>query len=191
MANISQSNPLSSYIDMLEKAYVFYHPQYGGLRVVTVDEGVFFCIEDLVAITDIGRDTLFPVLADTEGKVVEMYIEEKTKKVPKAFKKRAFFGEYFGKADKVNRNSRSAWRNMIFVDSQMVRDMTIGCSKDPERKLFYKWVKDFILPVVKDEYRCWNYECVMIDKVCYDPLEKPMDIRYATDGLYINDMRIN
>lgn len=191
MANISQSNPLSSYIDMLEKAYVFYHPQYGGLRVVTVDEGVFFCIEDLVAITDIGRDTLFPVLADTEGKVVEMYIEEKTKKVPKAFKKRVFFGEYFGKADKVNRNSRSAWRNMIFVDSQMVRDMTIGCSKDPERKLFYKWVKDFILPVVKDEYRCWNYECLMIDKVCYDPLENPIDIRYATDGLYINGMRIN
>ena len=191
MANISQSNPLSSYIDMLEKAYVFYHPQNAGLRVVTVDEGVFFCIKDLVAITDIGRDTLFPVLADTEGKVVEMYIEEKTKKVPKAFKKRVFFGEYFGKADKVNRNSRSAWRNMIFVDSQMVRDMTIGCSKDPERKLFYKWVKDFILPVVKDEYRCWNYECLMIDKVCYDPLENPIDIRYATDGLYINGMRIN
>ena len=53
---------------MLGKAYVFYHPQYGGLRVVNNDEGLFFCIEDLVAITDIGRDKLFPVLADTEGK---------------------------------------------------------------------------------------------------------------------------
>lgn len=52
---------------MLGKAYVFYHPQYGGLRVVNNDEGLFFCIEDVVAITDIGRDTLFPVLADTEG----------------------------------------------------------------------------------------------------------------------------
>lgn len=49
-------------------AYVFYHPQYGGLRVVNNEEGLFFCIEDLVAITDIGRDKLFPVLADTEGK---------------------------------------------------------------------------------------------------------------------------
>ena len=46
----------------------FYHPQYGGLRVVNNDEGLFFCIEDLVAITDIGRDKLFPVLADTGGK---------------------------------------------------------------------------------------------------------------------------
>ena len=36
-------------------AYVFYHPQYGGLRVVRNEEGLFFCIEDLVAITDIGR----------------------------------------------------------------------------------------------------------------------------------------
>lgn len=44
---------------MLGKAYVFYHPQYGGLRVVKIDRGLFFCIEDLVAITDIGRDTLF------------------------------------------------------------------------------------------------------------------------------------
>ena len=43
-------------------AYVFYHPQFGGLRVVKNDEGLFFCIEDLVAITDIGRDKLFPVL---------------------------------------------------------------------------------------------------------------------------------
>ena len=176
---------------MLEKAYVFYHPQYGGLRVVINDEGVFFCIEDLVTITDIGRDTLFPVLADTEGKVVEMYIEEQTKKVPKAFKQRVFFGEYFGNADKVNRSSKLAWRSMIFVDFQMVRDMTIGCSKDPERKLFYKWVKDFILPVMKDKNRFWDYECVIIDKVCYDPLEKPIDIRYAIDGLYINGTRIN
>ena len=53
---------------MAENAYVFFHPQYGGLRVVNNDEGLFFCLEDLVAITDIGRDTLFPVLADTEGK---------------------------------------------------------------------------------------------------------------------------
>ena len=45
---------------------MFYHPQFGGLRVVKNDEGLFFCIEDLVAITDIGRDKLFPVLADTE-----------------------------------------------------------------------------------------------------------------------------
>ena len=60
---------------MAENAYVFFHPQYGGLRVVNNDEGLFFCLEDLVAITDIGRDKLFPVLADTEGKVVEIYVE--------------------------------------------------------------------------------------------------------------------
>ena len=59
---------------MIENAYVLYHPQYGGLRVVRNDEGLFFCIEDLVAITDIGRDKLFTVLADTEGKVVEMCV---------------------------------------------------------------------------------------------------------------------
>ena len=172
-------------------AYVFYHPQFGGLRVVKNDEGLFFCIEDLVAITDIGRDKLFPVLADTEGKVVEIYVEAETKKVPKDFKPRLFFGEFFGNADKVNRNSKLAWRSMTFVDSQVVRDMTIGCSKDPERKLFYKWVKDFIQPVMEDEDRCWCHECVMMKRVCYDPLKKPMDIRYAADGLYINDIRIN
>lgn len=176
---------------MLGKAYVFYHPQYGGLRVVNNDEGLFFCIEDLVAITDIGRDTLFPVLADTEGEVVEMCVEEQTKKVPKDFTHRLFFGEFFGNADKVNRNCRLAWRNMIFVDSQVVKDMTIGCSKDPERKLFYKWVKDFIQPVMENEDRLWHYECVMTKKVCYPLLEKPIDIRYAADGLYINDTRIN
>ena len=158
-------------------AYVFYHPQYGGLRVVNNEEGLFFCIEDLVAITDIGRDKLFPVLADTEGKVVKMCVEAENKKVPKAFK--------------VNRNSKLAWRSMIFVDSQVVRDMTIGCSKDPECKLFYKWIKDFIQPVMEDEDRCWCYECVMMKRVCYDPLDKPIDIRYAADGLYINDTRIN
>lgn len=65
---------------MAENAYVFYHPQYGGLRVVNNDEGLFFCIEDLVAITDIGRDKLFLVLADTEGKVVEMCVEAETKR---------------------------------------------------------------------------------------------------------------
>lgn len=65
---------------MAENAYVFFHPQYGGLRVVNNDGGLFFCLEDLVAITDIGRDTLFPVLADTEGKVVEMYVEVHTKR---------------------------------------------------------------------------------------------------------------
>ena len=176
---------------MAENAYVFYHPQYGGLRVVNNDEGLFFCLEDLVAITDIGRDTLFPVLADTEGKVVEIYVEAETKKVPKAFKQRLFFGEFFGNTDKVVQKSRIAWRNMIFVDSQVVKDMTIGCSKDPERKLFYKWVKDFIQPVMEDEYRCWQYECVVMENVRYDPLEKPMDIRYAADGLYINGTRIN
>ena len=88
---------------MLGKAYVFYHPQYGGLRVVNNDEGLFFCLEDLVAITDIGRDTLFPVLADTEGKVVEMDVEVHTKKVPKDFTPRLFFCEFFGNADKVPR----------------------------------------------------------------------------------------
>ena len=46
---------------MAGKAYVFYHPQYGGLRVVNNEEGLFFCIEDLVAITDIGRDKLFSI----------------------------------------------------------------------------------------------------------------------------------
>ena len=176
---------------MAGKAYVFYHPQYGGLRVVNNEEGLFFCIEDLVAMTDIGRDKLFPVLADTEGKVVKMCVETETKKVPKAFKQRLFFGEFFGNADKVERKSRIAWRSMIFVDSQVVRDMTVGSSKDPERKLFYKWVKDFIQPVMEDKHRCWRYECVMMKRVCYDPLENPMDIRYAADGLYINDMRIN
>lgn len=80
---------------------------------------------------------------------------------------------------------------MIFVDSQVVKDMTIGCSKDPERKLFYKWVKDYIQPVIEDKERCWRYECVMMKRVSYDPLEKPMDIRYAADGLYINGTRIN
>ena len=105
---------------------MFYHPQYGGLRVVKNDEGLFFCIEDLVAITDIGRDTLFPVLADTEGKVVEIYVEAETKKVPKDFKPRLFFGEFFGNADKVNRNSKLAWRSMTFVDSQVVRDVSVS-----------------------------------------------------------------
>lgn len=176
---------------MLGKAYVFYHPQYGGLRVVNNEEGLFFCLEDLVAITDIGRDTLFPVLADTEGKVVEMCVEVQTKKVPKDFQPRLFFGEFFGNTDKVKRKGRIAWRCMIFVDSQVVRDMTIGCSKDPERKLFYKWVKDFILPLLEDGGYSWRYECVMMKRICYDPLEKPIDIRYAADGLYINDMRIN
>lgn len=176
---------------MLGKAYVFYHPQYGGLRVVNNDEGLFFCIEDLVAITDIGRDKLFPVLADTEGKVVEMCVEAETKKVPKKYKQRLFFGEFFGNADKVERKSKIAWRSMIFVDSQVVRYMTIGCSNDPERKLFYKWVKDFIQPVMEDKESRWCHECVMMKRVSYDPLDKPIDIRYATDGLYINDTRIN
>lgn len=176
---------------MAENAYVFYHPQYGGLRVVNNEEGLFFCIEDLVAITDISRDKLFPVLADTEGKVVEMCVEAETKKVPKAFKQRLFFGEFFGNDDKVKQKSKIAWRSMIFVDSLVVRDMTVGCSKDFECKLFYKWVKDFIQPVIENEGRCWHYECVMMKRVCYDPLKKPMDIRYAADGLYINDMRIN
>lgn len=176
---------------MLGKAYVFYHPQYGGLRVVNNDEGLFFCIEDLVAITDIGRDKLFPVLADTEGKVVEIYVETQTKKVPKDFTHRLFFGEFFGNADKVVQKSRIAWRSMTFVDSQVVRDMTIGCSKDPERKLFYKWVKDFIQPVIEDKESRWRHECVMMKRVSYDPLDKPIDIRYAADGLYINDTRIN
>ena len=165
---------------MKGNAYVFFHPQYGGLRVVYYDGELFFCLEDLVAITSIGRETLFPVLADTEGKVVEMYVEAETKKVPKDFTHRLFFGEFFGNADKVERKGKIAWR-----------DMTIGCSKDPERKLFYKWVKDFIQPVMKDEERCWRYECVMMKRICYDPLKKPIDIRYAVDGLYINDMRIN
>ena len=136
---------------MAENAYVFYHPQYGGLRVVYYDGELFFCLEDLVAITSIGRETLFPVLANTEGKVVEMYVEAETKKVPKDFTHRLFFGEFFGNADKVKQKSKIAWRSMIFVDSQVVRDMTIGCSKDPERKLFYKWVKDFIQPVMEDK----------------------------------------
>lgn len=81
------------------------------------------------------------------------------------------FGEFFGNADKVKQKSKIAWRSMIFVDSQVVRDMTIGCSKDPERKLFYKWVKDFIKPVMKDGERCWRYECVMMKRICYDPLK--------------------
>ena len=113
------------------------------------------------------------------------------KQVPKDFKPRLFFGEFFGNADKVERKGKIAWRDMIFVDSQVVRDMTIGCSKDPERKLFYKWVKDFIQLVMEDEERCWRYECVMMKRICYDPLKKPIDIRYAVDGLYINDTRIN
>ena len=91
---------------MAENAYVFYHPQYGGLRVVYYDGELFFCLEDLVAITSIGRETLFPVLADTEGKVVEMYVEAETKKVPKDFKPRLFFGEFFGNADKVERKGK-------------------------------------------------------------------------------------
>ena len=176
---------------MAGKAYVFYHPQYGGLRVVNNDEGLFFCIEDLVAITDIGRDKLFPVLADTEGKVVKMCVEAETKKVPKKFTHRLFFGEFFGNADKVEQKSRIAWRSMIFVDSQVVRAMTIGCSNDPELKLFYKWVKDFIQPVMEDKDCWWRYECLMMNSIYYDPLIKPIDIRYAADGLYINDMRIN
>ena len=176
---------------MAENAYVFFHPQYGGLRVVYYDRVLFFCLEDLVAITSIGRETLFPVLADTEGKVVEMCVEEHTKKVLKDYTHRLFFGEFFGNTDKVVQKSRTAWRNMIFVDSQVVRDMTIDCSKDPERKLFYKWVKDFIQPVMEDKDCWWRYECLMMNSIYYDPLIKPIDIRYAVDGLYINDMRIN
>lgn len=80
---------------MIENAYVFYHPQYGGLRVVRNNEGLFFCIEDLVAITDIGRDKLFTVLADTVGKVVEMCVEELNKKVPKDIKPRLFLVNSF------------------------------------------------------------------------------------------------
>ena len=63
--------------------------------------------------------------------------------------------------------------------------------KNRERKLFCKWVKDFIQPVMKDEDSCWRYECVMMKSICYDPLKKPINIRYDVDGLYINDMRIN
>ena len=128
---------------MIENAYVFYHPQYGGLRVVNNVGGLFFCLEDLVAITAIGRDALFPVLADTEGKVAEIYVEVHTKKVPKDFTHRLFFGEFFGNADKVKRNCKLARRSMI------------------------------------------------LKEVYCNPLEKPMDIRYAADGLYINGMRIN
>ena len=173
-------------------AYVFHHPQYGGLRVVEYDHGVFFfSLDDLVAITDVGRDQLFLALANTEGKVIEVHVEESMKKLPKKFEQRIFFAEEFGDGEKVEISHRKATRDMIFVDPQVVRDMTVGCSNDPERKLFYKWVKDFIQPVMEDDDLEWHYTCVLVEKVLYDPLTKPTDIRYAADGLYINDMRIN
>jgi len=170
--------------------FVFYHPQYGGLRVVDTDYGLFFCIDDLVAITGIGRDKLFTVLADTEGNVFEFHVVEDIKKVPKKLESRLFFAEAFGDGEKVVRKNRKAQRDMIFIDSQVVRDMTVGISDDSECKLFYKWVKNFIQPMMKEDRLC-SHECLlMVDAYC-DPYEKPMDIRYAADGLYINGMRIN
>ena len=176
---------------MIGKAYVFHHPQYGGLRVVKYTDVVFFCLEDLVAITDIGRDKLFPVLADTEGRVVEFYVAELTKETPKDDERRVFFSEAFGDAKKVYRTHSLAERNMIFVDSQVGRDMTIGCSNDPERKLFYKWVKNFILPKMEKNGGSWKYACHLVEVANYLSDDKPTDIRYAADGLYINGMRIN
>ncbi len=114
---------------MAENAYVFYHPQYGGLRVVNIDGGLFFCIEDLLPSLISAEIHRSRISRHGRGKVVEMYVEVHTKKVPKDFTHRLFFGEFFGNADKVVQKSRIAWRNMIFVDSQVVRDMTIGCSK--------------------------------------------------------------
>ena len=40
---------------MAENAYVFFHPQYGGLRVVNSDEGLFFCLEDLVTFIEVEQ----------------------------------------------------------------------------------------------------------------------------------------
>ena len=45
--------------------------------------------------------------------------------------------------------------------------MTIGCSVILS-VLFYKWVKDFIQPVMEDETDGEAHECVMMKKVCYD-----------------------
>lgn len=176
---------------MTGEAYVFHHPQYGGLRVINTDNGLFFCIEDLVAITDIGRDKLFPVLADTEGSVEEFYVIEHTKRTPKDNERRVFFSEAFGNAVKVHRSHSVAERNMIFVDSLVVRDMTIGCSNDPECKLFYKWIKYFILPKMGKNGGSWKYACHLVKVANYLSDDKPTDIRYTADGLYINDMRIN
>ena len=173
------------------KAYAFFHPQYGGLRVINTDEGLFFCIKDLVAITDISRDKLFPVLADTEGRVEEFYVAEITKNAQNGYKGRVFFGEAFGDAEKELQSHRKVERTMIFVDSQVMRDMTIGCSNNPERKLFYKWIKSFILPIMGDKSSSWCYACFLVEDAFCLPLEKPMDIRYTADGLYINGMRIN
>ena len=158
---------------------------------MNTDKELFFCIKDLVTITDISRDKLFPVLADTEGSVVEFHITECTKKVSKGYEGRVFFGEAFGEAEKVNRSQRKVERDVIFVDSQVMRDITIGCSNDPERKLFYKWVKNFILPIMGDKSNRWINACFLVEDAYCLPLEKPMDIRYAADGLYINGMRIN
>lgn len=167
---------------MLGKAYVFHHPQYGGLRVIDTDDGLFFCIKDLVDFTDISGNKLFQVLADTEGSVEEFHVTESTKKVPKGYKGRVFFGD----AEKVDCSHRKTESAMIFVDFQVVRDMTIGCSNEPERKLFYKWVKNFIQPRMEDENYRWQFSCLLVEETYYHPLEEPMDIRYAADGLYIN-----
>ena len=176
---------------MVGEAYVFYHPQYGGLRVIKTDDGLFFCIEDIVAITDINRDNLFPVLADTEGRLVEFHVAESTKKKTKSMNHRVFFSEDFGDGEKVKILHKNACRDMIFVDSQVVKDMTVGCSNELERKLFYKWVMDFIQPVMEDKNMRWRYACVLMEGVYYHPLAEPIDIRYAADGLYINNTRIN
>lgn len=166
------------------QAYYFEHPCYGRLRVINTADGIFFSLEDIIHITDISSLPLFDVLADTDGRVVEFSVMEHIgKEVEKSFlyvdlDRDKDFKPIAKKGSKVS-------HQLIFVDRQMME----GMKKDnnPDLKLFFKWVDDFILPVMRNPQCSCDHVCQGVQYAMYSFYLHPIAIDYRHDGLYINN----
>lgn len=166
------------------QAYYFEHPCYGRLRAINTADGIFFSLDDLVHIIDIKSKKLFSILADTDGRVVDFSVVERIgKDVEDAFLLRELDVDENYKP--IAKKGSKVSHQLIFVDRQMMGGMMMD--GNPWMKLLFKWVDDFILPVMHDPQRSCDHACQSVQYVMYSFYLHPIAIDLRYDGLYIND----
>ena len=166
------------------QAFLFKHPIYGQLRVIDTVNGVFFCLQDLVAIIAIERSELFQILADSEGRVVEFSVMERIDKKSKKFTF-LYDDQRDDEGNIIPKSTSKISRQMIFVDAQLVADMKMD--NNPWMKFFHKWIKGFIMPVLQTPEARADYFCKQVGYAMYALYLRPIAIDLRNDGLYINN----
>lgn len=165
---------------MKREAFIFFHCSYGILRVIKIEDKLYYSLADIIRLFQLTPLETFNAIADSAGEVKLFYVDGKIVKADSVFK----FCRIKKKRGTQIEVPYYYSERLSFVDELLMKDLQV--KQISEMKFVYKWADGFIKKILQNTETHFLYGDRNVENIEEEDYDIPLNVRLTKRGLLIN-----